>query len=110
MLAEDGSVLTETSAKLQGWWQHYATALCKTPPPLSDSLQHFANNGTSDVSIGLDPPSITETKDATKKLPASRAPGADGPTGEMLEAAADSFAPPITATLLARLEQRAGAH
>lgn len=93
LLAEDGSVLTETSAKLQPWQQHYTIALCKPPPQLSDNLQHFGKNRTPDISICQDPPTITEIEDAIKKVPASKAPGTDGITGKILKAAADSVAP-----------------
>ena len=60
---------------------------------MSDALLSFSSLGTSDDRISLDAPTLSEVMTAIKRLPNGRAPGADGISGEMLRAAADSIAP-----------------
>ena len=93
LLANDGSLITEPSQKLARWSQHYICALNKPRPPMSDALLSFSSLGTSDDRISLDAPTLSEVMTAIKRLPNGRAPGADGISGEMLRAAADSIAP-----------------
>ena len=97
LLDDAGNLITEPQAKLHRWSQHYASVLCKPPPPPSDRLRAFADAGVADDTISLDPPSLRDVIEIIRKLPSGRAPGADGITGEMLKAASDAVAPRLHA-------------
>ena len=84
LLSSNGSILTDTKAKLDRWREHYEKVLCRSAPAPCARLQNFASAGTPSDTISLEPPSLAEVTNTLRKLPTERAPGADGITAEML--------------------------
>ena len=91
LLSSDGSIVSEATAKLRCWQEHYTSALCKPPPSPCFRLQAFADAGVPDTNINTEPPSLLELENTVKKLQSGRAPGSDGITGELMKAALDPF-------------------
>ena len=85
LLSSNGSILTDTKAKLDRWREHYEKVLCRSAPAPCARLQNFASAGTPSDTISLEPPSLAEVTNTLRKLPTGRAPGADGITAEMLK-------------------------
>ncbi len=91
LISADGSIVSEATAKMRCWQEHYTSALSKPPPSPCSRLQDFADAGVPDTHINTDPPSVLELQNAVKKLQSGRAPGSDGITGELMKAALDPF-------------------